>query len=352
VGQVGSSLDSLGMLSAALAWPDQLAAAVERPRTLTAKPVSSIDRVVIAGMGGSAMAGDLVAAVAARTMAVPVSVVRGYQVPAHVGPTTLFFAVSFSGETEETLEAANQAGRSGAIVIAISEGGTLADLAAERGWPHWIIPAGIPQPRAGLAAMAGPMLAGLGELGFIDGMAGQLAGAIDQLATRRQWYQTAGGRQELSELANRLARRVILAIGGGSLGAVAASRLKAQINENCKSQAFSATHPELCHNEIAGWGQNGDLARQAFAIVELRHSFEHPRVAARFDLTRDVWAESVPVAVTLRAARGEGVVAEVCDLIMQADLLSLAMADNLGVDPGPVPILADLKSMLNKVPKG
>jgi glucose/mannose-6-phosphate isomerase len=126
---------------------------------------------------------------------------------------------------------------------------------------------------------------------------------------------------------------------------VAAQRWKAQINENAKAPAFTATIPEMCHNEVCGWGQNGDVTRQVFTLVELRHDEEHPQESARFELVRDLLAEVVHDVVEVRAV-GEGPLAQVLDLTLLGDFVSLQMAAQEGIDPGPVPVLDQLKAAL------
>jgi glucose/mannose-6-phosphate isomerase len=120
------------------------------------------------------------------------------------------------------------------------------------------------------------------------------------------------------------------------LGGVAAQRWKNQVNENAKAPAFAATSPELCHNEICGWGQHGDMTRQVFTLVELRHDEEHPQESRRFELVRDIMAEVVHDVVEVRAA-GEGPLAQLFDLTLVGDFVSLHLAAQEGIDPGPVP---------------
>jgi glucose/mannose-6-phosphate isomerase len=126
---------------------------------------------------------------------------------------------------------------------------------------------------------------------------------------------------------------------------VAARRWKTQINENAKAPAFTGTIPELCHNEIVGWGQHGDMTRQVFTLVELRHDEEHPQEARRFDLVRDLLAEVTHDVIEVRAI-GEGPLAQLFDLTLVGDFVSLHMAAQEGIDPGPVPVLDDMKRAL------
>jgi glucose/mannose-6-phosphate isomerase len=128
-----------------------------------------------------------------------------------------------------------------------------------------------------------------------------------------------------------------LVFGAGPLGAAAAQRWKTQVNENAKAPAFASGLPELCHNEIVGWGQHGDMTRQVFTLVELRHDEEHPQEARRFELMRDVMAEVVHDVIEVQA-EGEGPLAQLLDLVLFGDFVSLHMAEQEGIDPGPEPV--------------
>ncbi|MGH9055787.1 MAG: SIS domain-containing protein, partial [Acidimicrobiales bacterium] len=112
-----------------------------------------------------------------------------------------------------------------------------------------------------------------------------------------------------------------------------------------KSPAWWAAQPELCHNEICGWGQHGDVTRQTITAVALRHDWEHPQVGLRFELVSEILREVVAGVVEVRA-EGDGDLAQLLDLVIFGDYVSLWMAAEAGVDPGPVPVLVDLKQQL------
>jgi glucose/mannose-6-phosphate isomerase len=126
---------------------------------------------------------------------------------------------------------------------------------------------------------------------------------------------------------------------------VAATRWKTQFNENVKVPAFANVMPELCHNEICGWGQNGDVTRQVFRVVNLRHEFEHPQVGRRFELVSAIIDEVVG-GIDEVVAEGDGPLAQLLDLVMFGDFVSLHRAAQEGLDPGPVPVLEELKAAL------
>ena len=336
-------IDTVGMFDLAAALPEQVAAAAEQAAQLDALPDhDAIEHVVVLGMGGSGIAGSVLQAVAAPFMAVPVTVVKGYEAPSFVSEGTLCFVVSYSGNTEETVEAAKDAATAGARMVVLSSGGELADLASSWDAPHLLLP-DCPMPRAGIGSVSIPPLLVLERVGLFPGASQYVADAVTQLQRRRDQLIVDGS--SAHRLAEEIGRTMPIVYGGGDIGDVAAYRFKCQVNENAKAPAFSAAMPEMCHNEICGWGQHGDVTRQVMTVVNFRHDFEHPQVSRRFDLTRDVLDEVVH-AVTEVRAEGEGALAQLFDLVIQGDFASLHMAALAGVDPGPIPVLEDLKASL------
>lgn len=331
------------MLLATASMPDQLEAALAAPPFSLEPPAAPPRSVVVLGMGGSGLAGSLLEAFAFARSPVPVVVVNGYATPGFVSPETLVFAVSFSGETEETLEAARRSLELGATTVALSSGGSLASLVATSGGQVLTIPPGIPQPRAGLAAMAAPLLLACEQAGILDGARRELELAATQLRLRLP--ELVAGRGEAARLADRIGPTIPLVYGAHGLASVAARRFKAQVNENAKSPAFWGVQPEICHNEICGFGQHGDVTRQLLTLVELRLEPEPPEMARRFELVGELLEEVVGDIVTVRG-EGEGELAGFFDLVATCDVASLHLAAAAGVDPGPVPVLSELKTRL------
>jgi glucose/mannose-6-phosphate isomerase len=339
-------VDTLDMWGATAALPEQVAAAADGCRGLTGLPGRDrVENVVVLGMGGSGIAGDVLVATAAPFMAVPVAVVKSYQPPDFVGAGSLVFALSFSGDTEETVEAAGLAYESGAALVVVAGGGELVRLAEEWRVPVVPVPTDIPQPRAALGAMSVPPLIVLEEIGLFPGAGHWVAQAVDQLRRRRD--ELVSPKSVAEDLARRIGRTIPLVHGAEALGAAAAFRWKAQINENAKTPAFFAVYPELCHNEVAGWGQHGDVTRQLITLVNLRHDAEHPQVARRFELVADVLREVMADILEVRAA-GEGDLAQLFDLALIGDFVSLHLAAREEIDPGPIPVLDDIKRRLHE----
>jgi glucose/mannose-6-phosphate isomerase len=339
-------LDTVGMWDLTAGLPEQVEAAAQRARGWGGlRDPATVEQVVVIGMGGSGMAGEVVAAVAAPMLAVPVVVVKSYECPAFVDAGSLVFAVSASGETEETLQAASDAAAAGATMILISGGGRLSELGQTWNAPVVAVPPGIPQPRAALGAMAIPPLVVLEEMGLYRGGQHWIEAAVEQLKRRRDELSGAGESGAAAAVARRIGRTFPLIHGGGAVGAAAAQRWKTQINENAKAPAFWSAQPELCHNEVCGWGQHGDVTRQLVTTVSLRHDGEHPQVGRRFALVTELLHEVVADVIEVRA-EGDGDLAQLFDLILFGDYVSLWMAAQAGVDPGPVPVLVELKAQL------
>jgi glucose/mannose-6-phosphate isomerase len=341
--------DSLGFLDAVCGLPEQLAAAHEAAGHIDTKhfaPKEHIDNIVVLGMGGSGISGDVLATVLDDELTLPVTVCKQYRVPAFVGPRTLAFAVSYSGDTEETVSMATAAADAGARLVCISVGGTLQDIAEQRGGLHVPCPPGY-LPRAALGALIAPLFVAVFRSGLALGAHAELEMAQRQLARRRDKCKpdVAAPANPAREIARQIGRTVPLVHGGDALGAVAAYRWKCDMNENAKAPAFSHFQPELGHNEICGWGQHGDVTRQLVTLVELRHGFEHDRIGPRFDATREEIDETVHQVLSVEA-EGEGRLAQLLDLMYMGDFVSCYLALDNDVDPGPIDAIFELKRRL------
>jgi glucose/mannose-6-phosphate isomerase len=340
-------LDTLGMWDATAGQPEQLlgalAASVEALDSAALPAPEQIRSVLVFGMGTAATAAEVVAAHAAALSSVPVVTGSGYDAPSFVGPHTLVFALSVSGDTEETLAAAAAAVERGARVVMVSGPGALEKMAEASDFFHVPVAGGLAPPRTALGALVVPVLVTLARLGVIPDVLPVLNAAASSLRRRRDALVVPGGPPE--EVARRIGRTIPLIYGSVGMGAAAARRWKTQVNENAKTPAFFAVQPELSHNEVAGWGQHGDVTRQVFSLVTLRQEGEHPQVSRRFslvvDATDEVMANVIPVW-----AEGDDDLARFFDLALFGDFVSLHMAGREGTDPGPVPALSDVESAL------
>jgi len=163
---------------------------------------------------------------------------------------------------------------------------------------------------------------------------------VVQLRRRRDELAGNGGVAEA--VARCIGRTIPLVHGVHALGAAAAARWKAVVNQYAKTPAFSNAYPELCHDEVAGWGQHGDVTRQVITLVSLRHDGEHPQAAQHVDRVVDELREVVAGTVSVRAD-GEGALAQLLDLIFVGDAVALHLAAAAGIDPGPAPMIEALR---------
>jgi glucose/mannose-6-phosphate isomerase len=338
-------IDTNHMFEHAAAFPEQVEQAFATSRTLSGLPArEEVENVVVIGMGGSGIAGDVLAAVGAPLLAVPVTVVKGYECPNFVGESSLVFAVSYSGGTEETVQAATDAALAGAKMVVVAGGGELAKLARAWGAPLVDLPK-VPWPRVAFGAMAIPLIVALWRMGLLAGADVWTERAIEQLKVRRDELAGAGEASAAADVARRIGSTVPIVHAGGAVGACAALRWKSQVNENAKRLAFASSQPELCHNEVVGWGEPSKSLGAETTLVQLRHDAEHPQVGRRFEITAELIRPWVNDVVEVRA-KGEGELAQLLDLAYFGDYVSLWLAAYAGVDPGPIDVLMWLKQRL------
>jgi glucose/mannose-6-phosphate isomerase len=345
------ALDSLGFLDAVAGLPEQLEVAHEAAAEIDLSSLpegDDIDSIAVLGMGGSGMAGDVLQAVAS-SLPVPVSVLKQYRTPAFIGPRTLVFALSYSGNTEETVSMTRGAFEAGAPVVAVTFGGALDELAAEHRAVRVPCPPGL-MPRGALGALLAPLLVTVFRLGIYPEAHASLVKAQEQLSRRRDQCRPAveGTKNPARELARKIGRTIPVVYGGGALGAVAARRFKNDVNETAKAPAFWGAYPELNHAEICGWGQQGDVTRQVFSLVQLRHGFEHPRLSEQIVFSREM-IEEVFVQVLDVEAEGDGRLAQLLDLMYLGTWTSCYLALANDVDPGPIDAIAQLKAKLGPI---
>jgi glucose/mannose-6-phosphate isomerase len=340
---VTEKLDTMGLWPATLGLPEQVADAVLTTKATGLPSHKDLQAVVILGAGPAGLAGDVVVATAGPLLPVPLVSVQGYTLPSFVDRGTRVLALSHLGDDEDVNESAQEAALAGATVIGISAAGTLSDLC--KGWasPHLPVPESIPTARSAIGALAVPALCVLEDVGLFPGARQWVASAVEQLQRRRDALSRSGNAMEA--MAARIGRTFVLAHGGGDVGAVAAHRFKSQVNANAKVPAWWAVHPDLGHDELAGWGQHGDVTRQLVTVVTFRHDSEHPQVDRRFALIAEQIGEVV-AGIEAIVAEGDGDLAQLLDLIFQADLCSLHLAAQEGIDPGPVPAIDSVQAAL------
>jgi glucose/mannose-6-phosphate isomerase len=299
-------------------------------------------RVVVAGVGGSAIGADIVAALAMTRSLAPMQVLRGYECPPLDGES-LLVASSFSGETRETLAAVTSSGADGAMRLAITSGGALAALATERGWPAFSYSFDGP-PRSALGWGTFPLLAILSRLGVLPTSEDDVRAALQDLRSAgSEWTPAAPEADNLAkQIARAVAGRAVLVIGAAALEA-SARRWAGQLNENAKQWALWAALPEADHNLIIAL--EGHPPEEQPHVVLLDAIALQASDRAHVALTAETLAEAgVPYdVVTLQARTLLGALIEACHL---ADWVSLYAAMLNGVDPMSVEALARFKLRL------
>ena len=331
------SVDSAGMLGDVLAQPAQLADAVWRADSAAIPRQEAEGGLVVAGMGGSAIGGDLAAAALSGRAKRPISTARGYELDPWIGPDTLVLCASYSGDTEETLASFEAAGAAGAQRVAVTTGGGLARRARAEGVPVIGVPAGF-QPRAAVVYMTVAALECAAASGAGPPIREEIEAAAGPLgALAEEWGPDSPGDSEAKCLASALSETVPVLHGAGSTVA-AARRWKCQINENAEAPAFATELPEADHNEVCGYPS-------PLAAVFLEDPELDARLRNRIELTADLLRDS-GTPVERVQARGESPFARLMSLVLLGDLVSLYMAVLAGRDPSPVPANDRLKAGL------
>lgn len=304
-----------------------------------------IQNIVVAGLGGSAIGGDLVRSYLLPKLTIPLIINRTYSLPALVGAGTLVIASSYSGDTEETLAMYDDARARGAEIVCISTGGALMQRAIENGNVFIKLPAGF-QPRAALAYSFVPILLLLDTIGFISGEEANLAKTSELLTTLASRYGPKNADNLAVKLAEKMQAKTPVIYSASDLLDTVNLRWRGQIQENAKHVAFGNVLPEMNHNEINGWDHPRSAPDDFFAIF-LRTSDEHPRVAKRFAILKEVLQERI-IFVEEAQAEGETSLERMFSLIALGDWASLYLAVLEGIDPSPVSVISLLKKRLSE----
>jgi len=337
-----SELDKANMIELLEKFPQKMKDALrlgEEFSISTPAFTRNFKNIVILGMGGSAIGGNLLSDYLANELSIPIVVIRGYNIPKFVDEDSLVFAVSYSGNTEETLSALKKCMEVKARVIAV--------LAQENNFPVIKVPAGI-QPRAAISYLFFPVLKALERLGLIKERNGEIKETNNILQKLSKEY----GAKSPSK--NNLAKKVAMSIyqylplvyGSEGLLRAVAMRWKTQINENSKWPCFWNVFPELDHNEIVGYEIENNINRQV-KIIYLLDKEGLLRVEQRREITRKIIEDKVAEFIVC-PTKGKGKMARMFSLIFLGDLASYYLAILNQVDPSPVACIEDLKKELAK----
>ena len=322
------------MLEDVLAIPDHLRDALWRIESARLEPGGATG-VLVCGMGGSAIGGDLAAGALGDRCTRPLLTVRGYGIPSWATPEWTVLCSSYSGDTEETIACFAAAEALGARRIAATTGGALSEAARAAGVPVIGLP-GILQPRAAVAYM----FTVAAEVAALADVAPRIHVEIDNAASFLE--EERGHLQQMAkEIAPSLASTLPV-VYGADLTVAAAHRWKTQVNENAKAPAFYSELPEADHNEIVGWPPTRG---ERLSAVFLEDSDQHPRIRRRIELTAELVAGTGASVVRVES-RGRSRTERLLWTVMLGDLVTVELADAHGVDPEPVAVLDRFKAEL------
>ncbi len=299
------------------------------------------ENVIVAGMGGSAIGGELLKDYGRNQAPVPIEVSKDYSLPAYAGKRSLVVIVSYSGETEESLSAFLDAIKRKCMVYCITSGGSLLEHAERLNAPHLRVPAEMP-PRAALPYLFVLQLALLEKMGLVSGATEGLAEATRVLEKVSQENSPEKSTSPAKSLASGIHGTVPIIYGFGIYRGVA-QRWKQQSNENAKTPAKWEVFPELNHNEVVGWQKVGDFAK-VFSTIFLRDQNEPAEVRSRIETTKTLMPHASKQFEAW--AQGTGTLARMLSAILVGDFTSVYLAVLRGVDPTPVQTIATLKKKL------
>ncbi|MDE2731335.1 MAG: bifunctional phosphoglucose/phosphomannose isomerase [Bacteroidota bacterium] len=337
--------DPEGMYEAVLAFPKQLTDGRHRARRvqLSQWPQRECTGVVVAGMGGSAIGGDLLKALSSDHSRLPIATVRSYTLPAWVDASTAVIASSYSGNTEETLTTMDEALARGAQVLAITTGGRMAQKAQDHRVEMALLPAGL-QPRAALPYSLSALLTVCERLNLVSftDQQWQEAAEVTQAQAERLRDPSAPDNPAIA-MARTLQGRFPVVYSSEQLEP-ANVRWRNQIHENAKTLAVGNLLPEMNHNEIMGWARFGSELGQ-LAVIALRDREDHPRTQRRLEVTRSLLKPHAACWHEVHS-QGRGRLARLLSLMYFSDWVSLYLAILLKVDPSPVGLISRLKAAL------
>jgi len=340
-----NAIDKNAMLDFCVNTPKHYREAAEIAKRITVsyhKP----ENIIIAGMGGSGIGGDLLKDWAKNKLTIPIEVNRDYHLPAYANEKTLVLIISYSGDTEESLSAFLEGLKRQCMVYCISSGGTLLKYAEKLKVPYLQVPGGMP-PRAALPYLFVPLLVFMEKVGLVSGVTEEITEALTVLEKiSKDNSPDKPVKNNFSKtLASSIGETAPVVYGFGFYRGVA-QRFKQQFNENSKSPAKWEYFPELDHNEIVGWETSGK-ASECFSIIFTRDGDEPVEIKSRIETTKQIMKKAGLKMFDIEA-QGKSDLAKMLSIIVVGDFASVYLAVLRGVDPTPVKTINHLKDTLKK----
>jgi glucose/mannose-6-phosphate isomerase len=306
-------------------------------------PKGDITSVVLTGMGGSGWPSMML--LTWPRLKVPFEIVRNYAVPDYVGEHTMVIASSYSGNTEETLAALDDAGKRGAQIAVLTAGGKLAAIARERKLPLYELEAGL-QPRMTTLYQVNALVKMLSHAGLTIENAAELAEASNWLRGELEQLgaEIPTSRNPAKRIALELTGKTVI-VYSGPLMFPAAHKWKICMNENAKNLAWHNQYPEFNHNEFIGW--SGQPVDKPFAVVEIRSKLELPRIQKRFEVTERLLSGKRPAPLVVEP-RGDTLLKQLLWGIAMGDFVSVYLAILNNVNPTPVDLVEKFKVVLDE----
>jgi len=307
-----------------------------------------IKNVIISGLGGSAIGGDLFRSYTQYEMKIPVSINRNYTLSKFADSNTLVVISSYSGNTEETISAYRQAMETKCRIICITSGGEIKKLAQKNKHNCIIIPGGL-QPRCALGYSFFTLLVLFTKLGFIKDKQEEIKETIKIIEEGKDEYTILNSEKNLAmQIAIDLKGKLPIVYSSTDLMDVVNLRWRGQISENAKMLAYGNFYPEMNHNELVGWKLNEDILKKIIVIF-LKDNKDNERIKLRMKITADIYKKYANNIITLES-NGEGKLSRIFDLIYLGDWISYYLAILNEVNPTPVDVISYLKNKLEKIP--
>lgn len=304
--------------------------------------------VVLMGMGGSGFSGDIVKALIRDDIKIPVEIVKGYSLPSFVDSKWLVIAVSYSGNTEETISATGQALERGCEMLFSCSGGKLEKIAVDNGKAMIKIPSGL-QPRGAIGYVFFPVYLALGRIGLVNIEGDDIDEALALIKEKAPLYNRETGLDlnPAKKLARDIGESLPIIYGTDGYLSVIAYRLKCEINENSKTPCWYNEFPELNHNETVGWERLKETTSRLSLII-FREKDENIRIKTRIDVTLGLIRENVGSLIEIQV-EGRSRLARALSTLYLGDIASVYLAIASGVNPTPVVKIQSLKAELAKL---